>query len=174
MGGGALQASAARIERDAHHLRRQPVESLLAILDEIDMLDVGGDEVLAPRALDQRKDRLTERAGLGELGEAPLALEPIGGEDQNDRLGAGDLPIKRALPIAAGGDARVLVKIRKASTKPWLRNQSCNRPACSRSRLEWLINTRATSGFLFASPLNAGVERCPEVECVLKLGGVMG
>ena len=55
--GAVPREAAARIERDAHHLRRQPVESLLAILDEIDMLDVGG-EVLAPRALDQRKDRL--------------------------------------------------------------------------------------------------------------------
>ena len=59
---GGKRPEAARIERDAHHLRRQPVESLLAILDEIDMLDVGGDEVLAPRALDQRKDLPSARA----------------------------------------------------------------------------------------------------------------
>ena len=51
MGAGALPGeAAARIERDAHHLRRQPVESLLAILDEIDMLDVGG-EKSSPRGL---------------------------------------------------------------------------------------------------------------------------
>jgi hypothetical protein len=138
------------------------------------VLDIGGDEVLSPRAFDQRKDRLAERTGLGELGEAPLALEPIGGEDQNDRLGAGDLAVERALPIAAGREARVLVEVEKGLDKAGLRNQSCSRPACSRSRLEWLMKTRATSGFLFASPLNVGVERCPGGGILLKLGGAMG
>jgi hypothetical protein len=52
-------------------------------------------------------------ARLRELDEAPFAVEPVLGEDQDDSLGAAQLAIKLALPSRARLDACVLVEIEK-------------------------------------------------------------
>src|SRR2546429_2857714 len=77
------------------------------------MLDIVGDVPLAGRALDDRENRLAERARLRELGKAPFAVEPVGREDQDDRLGASDLAIERALPVSARREPNVLVEVEK-------------------------------------------------------------
>ena len=87
---------------------RQPA---LAVLPEIELLDVGRDEALAAGRDDDREDRLAERARLGEFGEAPFAVEPRRREHQDDGLGAVDLLVERALPVHPRLDAGLLVDV---------------------------------------------------------------
>jgi len=57
------------------------------------------------------KTDLAERAHWGEFGEAPFGLEPVPGQDQDDRLCTLHLAVERALPIAPGGMPACLSKI---------------------------------------------------------------
>jgi hypothetical protein len=80
---------------------------------------------------------------LGEFSETPLAVEPVLGEHQQHGLRAGQLPVKRTLPICAGWYPAVLVKVEERSANPWPCNQACRLSACSLSRFEWLMKTHA-------------------------------
>ena len=65
------------IEGELDQLGAEPFKAALAVLDEIELLDVRRDEAFAPRRDDDRKDRLAERPRLGEFGEAPFAFQPV-------------------------------------------------------------------------------------------------
>ncbi len=67
---------------------RQAVEPGLLVLGEVDLLQVVADVLVAVRRDDHREDRLAARPRLGEFGEAPLGIEPVAGQQQDDRLGA--------------------------------------------------------------------------------------
>jgi hypothetical protein len=54
---------------------------------------------------------LAKRAGLGELDEAPLRIEPVRRKNQDDGMTALDFLIQAALPVFAGLKPRVLVEI---------------------------------------------------------------
>jgi len=54
-----------------------------------------------------------ERAGLGELGETPLAVEPVGGQDQDDGFTVGQLAVQLSFPPRTRRDATVLVEIQE-------------------------------------------------------------
>jgi hypothetical protein len=87
---------------------RRPIEQPTEV---VELLDVGGDETLATRRHDYREDRLAQRPRLGELGEAPFALQPVRRQDQDDGVGAVDLLVERPLPVGAGLDAGMLVDV---------------------------------------------------------------
>src|ERR1700704_4797903 len=69
--------------------------------------------MFAARRDNDWEDRLAERARLSKLDKAPFAVEPIGGEDQDDGVGAVDLLIKLPFPVCSGRNAGVLVDIEK-------------------------------------------------------------
>src|ERR1035441_2342897 len=81
------------------------------------MLDVAGNEGLPVWRLDQWKDRFAERARLGEFGEAPFAVEPVLGQNQNDRFGPRHFSIEGAFPIGAGRETGVLIEVEKGLDK---------------------------------------------------------
>ena len=103
--------AALRVEGDLGQFAGELGEAALAVGAEVELLDVGGDEALAAGRHDHREDRLAEGTGLGELGEAPLRFEPVRRQHQDDRMGAVDLLVERALPVGAGLDAGVLVDV---------------------------------------------------------------
>ena len=103
--------AALRVERDLGQLAGELGEAALAVAAKVELLDVGGDEALAARRDDHREDRLAERAGLGELGEAPLRFEPVRRQHQDDGMGAVDLLVEGAFPVGAGLDAGMLVDV---------------------------------------------------------------
>ena len=105
--------TAARVEHNFGEAGGQPRQAAFAILQQIEMLNVGRDDGLSGGSFDQRKNRFAESARLSEFRETPFAVKPILGEDQQHCVGAGHFAIKRALPIGAGSQARVLIEIEK-------------------------------------------------------------
>ena len=103
--------AALRVQRELGQLAGELGEAALPVAAQVEMLDVRGDEALAARRDDHREDRLAERPRLRELGEAPLALEPVRREHQDDGVGAVDLLVEGALPVGAGLDAGMLVDV---------------------------------------------------------------
>ena len=81
------------------------------------MLNVAGDEGLAGWSLEQRKDGLAQGPRLGEFGKAPFAVEPVLGQNQNDRFGGRNLPVESFFPVRARRQAGVLVEVQKGLDK---------------------------------------------------------
>jgi hypothetical protein len=106
-----------RIERYAAQFLRQPLQPAVAILRQIEILNVLGDISLAPGRFDNGKDRLAESPRLGEFDKAPFAVEPVFGEDQDDRLGANQFAVKLLFPVGAGRNAAMLVDIQEGLIK---------------------------------------------------------
>jgi hypothetical protein len=108
--------AAARIDHDLSQLR-QGAPGRLRGPSQIEVLNVAETKVFAGGRLDQRKNRLAQRARLGEFGEAPFAVEPVFGQNQNDRFGPGDFAIECALPVGARSQSGVLVEVEKGFSK---------------------------------------------------------
>ncbi len=98
-------------QRDLGQPPREALQATRLVADEVELLQVVADELVAVRRVDQREDRLAARARLGELGEAPFRIEPIPGQDQDHRLGAVELVIELLLPALPRRDALVLVDV---------------------------------------------------------------
>ena len=101
-------------QRDLGQPPGEAIEAARLVADEVELLQVVADELVAVRRADQREDRLAARACLGELGEAPLRIEPVPGQDQDHRLGAVELVIELLLPALTRRDALVLVDVEEA------------------------------------------------------------
>ena len=93
---------------------RETFEAARLIADEVQFLQVVADELVAVGCVDQREDRLAAGARLGELGKAPLRIEPVPGEDQDHRLGAVELVVELLFPALPRRDALVLVDVEEA------------------------------------------------------------
>ena len=94
---------------------RQAFETRLLVVGQVDLLQVVADILVAVRRDDDREDRLAARARLGELGETPLGIEPVAGEQQDHRLGALQLLVEGLFPLGSRRDAMVGVDIQESA-----------------------------------------------------------
>ena len=87
-------------------------------MGQVELLQVIADILVAAGPHDHREDRLAARARLGEFGEAPLGIEPVAGQQQDDGLGALQFVVEHLLPFGAGRDALIGVDIEEATVEP--------------------------------------------------------
>ena len=112
--GGEIEAALAE-QRHLGQPVRQAFQPVLLVLGEVDLLQVVADILVAVRRDDDRKDRLAARACLGELGETPLGIEPVAGQQQDDRFGAFQLLVEGLFPLGARRDAVVRIDVKETT-----------------------------------------------------------
>ena len=118
-------------ERNRRQLRLELPQARFPLVSQIEHLQIGsrGRAGVCIGRFDHLKDRLAEGTGLGEFGETPLGIAPVGALEDQQRLRLIDLAVEGLLPIGPRRDADMLVEVKERRLESLLLQPSLD-PGC--------------------------------------------